>query len=64
MVLIRNSAKCLECDTEIESVHRHDFKYCPCKAIAVDGGRAYRRRLWTDGKRWEDTSVYEGEDED
>lgn len=64
MTIVRNSAHCLECDDEIESVHRHDFKYCSCKSIAVDGGKAYRRRLWTDGRQWEDTSIFEPGSED
>ena len=29
----------------IESTYRHDFKYCKCGAVAVDGGKDYLRRL-------------------
>jgi len=45
--IIRNSVKCLKCGDGIESVHRHDFKYCSCGNIAVDGGKDYLRRLGT-----------------
>jgi len=42
--IIRNSAKCLKCGDEIESKHRHDFVWCSCKSVAVDGGKAYLKR--------------------
>jgi len=40
----RNAAWCGHCDVEVESVHRHDFRVCPCGAVAVDGGTWYCRR--------------------
>lgn len=40
----RNAAQCRVCGTVIESHHRHDFKWCPCKSIYVDGGLDYLRR--------------------
>jgi len=42
--ILRNKIRCLRCNTEIESKHRHDFKYCPCGAAAVDGGLDYLKR--------------------
>jgi len=36
---------CKKCKTTIESTHRHDFKYCPCKAVGVDGGIALGNRV-------------------
>jgi len=41
--LVRNRAKCRKCKDIIESKTRHDFVWCGCKAIFVDGGLAYRR---------------------
>lgn len=35
--------RCLECMDEIQSMYRHDFKYCKCGAIFVDGGSDYLR---------------------
>ena len=35
--------KCLKCGDIIESVHRHDFKWCSCQSVAVDGGKDYTR---------------------
>jgi hypothetical protein len=40
----RNRIKCLKCLTIIESKTRHDFKWCPCKSVAVDGGQDYMKR--------------------
>lgn len=44
MVLI-NRARCLKCHDLIESTHTHDFRWCSCKAMAVDGGHDYVRRI-------------------
>jgi hypothetical protein len=30
--------KCLKCGDIIVSEHRHDFKYCSCKNVFIDGG--------------------------
>ncbi len=57
-IIVRNSVRCLGCGDEIVSGHRHDFKYCSCGAVAVDGGTAYTRRLYKDGAIWLDTSIY------
>lgn len=35
--------KCKLCNDIIESMYRHDFKYCKCKTICVDGGNDYLR---------------------
>ncbi len=44
-IIIVNRARCVRCNTVIESTYRHDFVTCACGAIAVDGGRAYLRRV-------------------
>jgi hypothetical protein len=35
--------KCAQCGTVIQSMHRHDWVQCQCKAIFVDGGEDYLR---------------------
>ena len=40
-----NRIKCKKCGDIIESYHVHDFKWCSCKSVAIDGGREYLRRL-------------------
>ena len=40
-----NKIKCKKCGDVIESKSVHDFKWCLCKAIAVDGGHDYLRRV-------------------
>ena len=39
----RNRARCRKCGTIIESKHRHDFVWCECRSIFVDGGLDYIR---------------------
>lgn len=35
--------KCLECNTIIESKHRHDMVWCKCGGLFIDGGEDYVR---------------------
>ena len=44
-VILKNQAMCRKCETVIESKTVHDFVSCECKAIAVDGGKDYLRRV-------------------
>ena len=41
ILIIRNAAQCAQCNDIIESTYRHDFKYCSCESIFVDGGTDY-----------------------
>ena len=56
--IIINKIKCNKCGEIIESASVHDFKFCKCGAVAVDGGRNYLRRC---GNRddWEEHSEIE-----
>ena len=58
MKLIKNAARCLKCNDVIESKSRHDFRWCSCGAIAVDGGLTYLKRVG-DPKDIEDLSKVE-----
>ena len=44
-MILSNQARCVQCGDEPYSAHRHDFQYCKCGAMAVDGGMEYLRRL-------------------
>lgn len=45
MVIIkRNRIKCNLCGDIIESENTHDFKWCKCGSVFVDGGHSYFRR--------------------
>jgi hypothetical protein len=35
--------RCAKCHDVIQSMYRHDFKFCECGAIFVDGGNDYLR---------------------
>lgn len=55
--IITNQIKCKECNHTITSTNRHDFKYCQCGKVAVDGGKAYLKRTG-DPEAYEELSVY------
>lgn len=57
-LIYRNSAKCMECDEELVSFRRYDFKTCSCGNLSVDGGHDYlRRRLASSEGNFVDTSI-------
>jgi len=37
------AVKCLKCGDTIYSRAQHDFHYCSCKSVGIDGGRQYTR---------------------
>lgn len=43
--IIANKIQCKHCGNIIESESVHDFKFCSCGKVAVDGGHDYLRRL-------------------
>ena len=43
--LIQNELECKNCGDIVHSAYRHDFKYCKCGSVAVDGGMDYVRRV-------------------
>ena len=42
-----NKIKCNYCGDIIVSENRHDFKFCSCGKVAVDGGTDYLKRSYT-----------------
>lgn len=56
-MILRNSAVCNHCKDEIESKHRHDFIKCSCGKVAVDGGKDYKRTMFTKLSDFTDTSI-------
>jgi hypothetical protein len=40
-----HAIQCKKCLETIESKHRHDFKYCSCKAVGIDGGISAGNRI-------------------
>lgn len=39
----QDAIHCLKCDEVIYSKYRHDFHYCTCGSVAIDGGRDYTK---------------------
>ena len=56
-MILSNSAKCLKCGDEIFSASRHDFNYCSCENITVDGGMSYIRHGWKDKSKYMNLSI-------
>ena len=58
--LIKNAARCTHCGDIVESKHTHDFQWCSCKTIAVDGGTSYLKRSFKNSPAdFEDMSLFE-----
>ena len=56
----RNAIRCKKCGDVIESKSVHDFVWCSCGSVFVDGGRDYLRRGYRDGEGdFEELSEYE-----
>lgn len=46
MKIKSNKIKCNHCGSVIESKYTHDFVWCPCHKVAVDGGKEYLKRTF------------------
>ena len=55
--IIRNRIKCKHCGDIIESISIHDFKFCSCGKVAIDGGKCYLKRTGNPND-WEELSEY------
>ena len=42
--IVKNMIKCKKCGDVIQSRSRHDFRFCDCGAISIDGGYDYLKR--------------------
>ena len=63
--IIKNRIKCNHCGDIITSEHVHDFKWCKCGMVAVDGGRDYMKRTYKNSRTdFEDLSIYEEVDDE
>ena len=60
----RNAIRCTHCGDVIESTRVHDFKWCSCKTVAVDGGKLYPKRSFMNSPDdFEDLTEWEEVDE-
>lgn len=62
VAILRNSAECLNCSTNVASEHRHDFVSCKCGNVSVDGGHIYLKRSVRNAEGYKDTSIVVGSD--
>ena len=54
----RHAIYCKKCKETIESKHVHDFKYCSCQAVGIDGGISAGNRILGNLSDMEDRSMY------
>lgn len=60
-MILSNQVICNKCGDSPYSCHVHDFKYCKCGAIAVDGGMDYLKRAGAI-KEFQDISIVMDDD--
>ena len=58
-MIVVNKIRCNKCGDIIESVSDHDFEFCKCGAVAVDGGHDYLRRSFIEKDCYIDLSITE-----
>ena len=54
----RHALYCKKCQDTIESKSVHDFKYCSCGAIGIDGGISDGNRILGNIEDMENRSMY------
>jgi hypothetical protein len=54
----RHAIQCKNCLETVESKHLHDFKYCSCRAVGVDGGVSAGNRILGNLSDMENRSMY------
>lgn len=60
-VLSKNQIQCKHCKDIIESKTIHDLQFCKCRAVGIDGGLVYPKRIFsseTPEKHYIDLSEY------
>ena len=55
---IKHAIYCKKCKETIESKYGHDFKYCSCGAVGIDGGITAGNRILGNISDMEDRSMY------
>ena len=56
---IRHAVYCKQCKVTIESKDIHDFKYCSCGIVGIDGGIYEGNRIIGNNSDIENRSVYQ-----
>ena len=54
----RHAVRCKKCSDTIESFTEHDFKYCSCGAVGIDGGISDGNRILGNPSDIENRSIY------
>ena len=57
-IQVRHAIYCKKCKDTIESKSRHDFKFCSCESVGIDGGTDAGNRLLGNLEDMENRSMY------
>ena len=57
MTILVNRIKCNKCGDVIESKTTHDFKWCKCGTVAIDGGLEYLKRCAPSQESFQECSI-------
>lgn len=55
--MIKTAIHCLKCGDVIISRAQHDFHYCSCDSVAIDGGDSYMRCLYKEGAKFKMATI-------
>jgi len=56
--ILTNSITCLVCGEVLFSEFTHDFNYCFCGKVAIDGGKEYLKRVG-DKRNFKENSTFD-----
>jgi len=62
--IIANIIKCNHCGDIIESENTHDFKWCKCGKVAVDGGKEYLKRSFQETDDFLELSLFREQEQE
>lgn len=64
MKIKSNKIQCNHCKSVIESKYTHDFVWCHCHKVAVDGGKEYLKRTFSKLSDYTEMSDVDKSEED
>ena len=57
LMILSNQAECLNCGDKPFSATRHDYKFCECGNISVDGGMDYLHHSYKEKEAYKNISI-------
>jgi ribosome biogenesis SPOUT family RNA methylase Rps3 len=57
--VVLRGLRCPKCKEVVVSLHVHDFRWCGCKSLAIDGGSEYCKIVTDNGVQFSDIESVE-----